>query len=139
MCIRDRRGTIEKASRSVYDLVTASDRVVPNETLEQRNKRLDQADSDYPASAAGLSQMLLAPLGSELKNKRLLIVGEGILQYVPFGALPEPGIGGQVSGAGDRKPDTRHPIPDAQPLIASHEVITLPSASVLGVLRSEAK
>src|SRR5678815_560762 len=111
MCIRDRRGTIEKASRSVYDLVTASERVVPNETLEQRNRRLDQADSDYPASAAELSRMLLEPFASELKNKRLLIVGEGILQYVPFGALPEPGIRGQVSGAGDRKPDTRNPIP----------------------------
>jgi len=154
------RGTIEKAARSVYDLVTASDRVVPNETLEQRNKRLDQADSDYPASAAGLSQMLLAPLGSELKNKRLLIVGEGILQYVPFGALPEPDTESRVSSSEFRvqnatsqnstsKPETRNSAPsnpnskletsDSKPLIASHEVITLPSASVLGVLRSEAK
>ena len=103
------RDNVEKASRSVYDLVTASDRVVPDETLEQRNKRLDQADSDYPASAAGLSRMLLAPLASELKNKRLLIVGEGILQYVPFGALPEPGVRGQVSGALTESPA---PTPD---------------------------
>jgi CHAT domain-containing protein/Tfp pilus assembly protein PilF len=133
------RDEVEKASRSVYDLATASDRVVPNETLEQRNRRLDQADSDYAAAAAGLSRMLLAPFASELKNKRLLIVGEGILQYVPFGALPEPGVRDQVSGAGGGKSDTRHPIPDTQPLIASHEVITLPSASVLGVLRQETK
>ena len=100
------RAEIEKASRSVYDLVTASDRVVPNETLEQRNRRLDKADSDYPTSAAELSRILLAPLASELKNKRLLIVGEGILQYVPFGALPDPGL--TTRGVG------------AAPLIASH-------------------
>jgi len=123
-----KRDDVEKASRSVYDLVTASDRVVSNESLEQRNKRLDQADSDYPASAAVLSRMLLGPLASELKSKRLLIVGEGILQYVPFGALPDPS-NQKVSGSDQTPP----------PLIANHEIINLPSASVLGVLRRETK
>ena len=115
-----KREEVETASRRVYDLATASDRVVPNETLEQRNKRLAQADSDYPAAASTLSQMLLGPLATELKNKRLLVVGEGVLQYVPFAALPDP----------DQSP---------QPLIANHEIINLPSASVLGVLRTEKK
>ena len=122
------RDAIEKASRSVYDLMTVSDHVVPNETLEQRNRRLDQADSDYHASAAELTRMLLAPLASELKNKRLLIVGEGILQYVPFGALPGPSTQ-KLTG-----PDSV-----TQPLIASHEIINLPSASVLEVLRRDTK
>ncbi|HJX90125.1 MAG TPA: CHAT domain-containing protein, partial [Pyrinomonadaceae bacterium] len=133
------RDEVEKASRSVYDLVTASDRVVPNETLEQRNKRLDQADSDYPASAAELSRMLLAPLASELKNKRLLIVAEGILQYVPFGALPDPDTEFRVSSSGFRVQNEKSQNPNSKPLIANHEVITLPSASVLGVLRRETK
>jgi CHAT domain-containing protein len=66
--------------------------------------------------------MLLGPLASDLKGKRLLIVGEGILQYVPFGALPDPS---------DQKLNQR--------LIAGHEVINLPSASVLGILRRETK
>jgi CHAT domain-containing protein/tetratricopeptide (TPR) repeat protein len=114
------RDEIEKASRSVYDSVTASDPVVPDETLGQRNKRLDQANSSYNASAASLSRMVLGPPASELKNKRLLIVSDGILQYIPFAALPDPAS-------------------QMQPLIASHEVINLPSASVLGVLRSETK
>ena len=38
-----------------------------------------------------LSQMLLAPVANLLGNKRLLIVGDGALQYVPFAALPIPG------------------------------------------------
>jgi len=119
-----KRDEVEKASRRVYDLITASDRVVPNETLAQRNKRLDQADSDYPAAASALSQMLLGPLASELKSKRLLLVAEGVLQYIPFAALPDP-----ANATG----------PDQQPLIANHEIINLPSASVLGVLRDETR
>jgi CHAT domain-containing protein len=49
-----------------------------------------------PNSAANLetglplSQMLLAPVANQLGNKRLLIVGDGALQYVPFAALPIP-------------------------------------------------
>ena len=119
-----KRDEVEKASRRVYDLITASDRVVPNETLAQRNKRLDQADSDYPAAASALSQMLLGPLASELKSKRLLLVAEGVLQYIPFAALPDPA---NATGS------------DQQPLIANHEIINLPSASVLGVLRDETR
>ncbi|PWT88753.1 MAG: hypothetical protein C5B55_12595 [Blastocatellia bacterium] len=123
-----KRDDVERASRSVYDLVTASDRVVPNETIDQRNQRLDQADRDFPAAATTLSQMLLGPLATELKGKRLLLVSEGILQYVPFAALPDPST---QKSAG--------PNQTSQPLIANHEIISLPSASVLGVLRNEMK
>ncbi len=57
-------------------------------------------------------------------GKRLLIVADGALQYVPFGALPVP--------ADDKtKP--------AIPLVAEHEIVNLPSASVLAVLRRQAE
>ncbi|HJY30783.1 MAG TPA: CHAT domain-containing tetratricopeptide repeat protein, partial [Pyrinomonadaceae bacterium] len=115
-----KRTEVEEAARRVYDLVTVSDRKVPGETLEQQQKRLLQADADYPAAIANLSRMLLGPIGSELKNKRLLIVAEGVLQYVPFAALADPE---EI----------------ATPLIVKHEIVTLPSASVLGVLRHETK
>ncbi len=39
-------------------------------------------------SAQQLSNILLAPAAKELRNKRLLIVGDGILQSIPFAALP---------------------------------------------------
>jgi CHAT domain-containing protein len=112
------RADIESAARRVYDLITASDRTVPNESLDERYKRLAKADADYPEAAARLSQMLLGPAFSELKTKRLIVVGDGVLQYVPFAALPEPGA-------------------TETPLIVNHEIITLPSASVLDVLRQE--
>ena len=115
-----KRTEVENSARRVYDLVTAIDHNVPGESIEQRRKRLLQADEDYPAAIAALSRMLLGPVGSELKNKRLLIVAEGVLQYVPFSALVDPDEG-------------------AAPLIVKHEIVTLPSASVLGVLRRETK
>ena len=113
-----KRTEVEEAARRVYDLVTASDRNVPGESIEQQRKRLLQADENYPVAIAALSRMLLGPVGSELKNKRLLIVAEGVLQYVPFSALADPDAG-------------------ATPLIVKHEIVTLPSASVLGSLRRE--
>jgi CHAT domain-containing protein len=115
-----KRSEVEEAARRVYDLVTASDRNVRGESIEQRQKRLSQADADYPVAIAALSRMLLGPVSSELKNKRLLIVAEGVLQYVPFSALTDPNEG-------------------ATALIVGHEIVTLPSASVLGVLRRETK
>jgi len=115
-----KRAEVEEAARRVYDLVTASDHSIPGESIEQQQKRLLQADADSPAALTALSRMLLGPVASELKNKRLLIVAEGVLQYVPFSALTDPDEG-------------------AAPLIAKHEIVTLPSASVLGVLRRESK
>jgi CHAT domain-containing protein len=47
----------------------------------------------------------------------VLIVGEGILQYLPFGALPDPA--------------------STAPMMVTHEVVTAPSASVVAVLRDE--
>ncbi len=41
-----------------------------------------------PPSGEKLSQILLSPVINQLGNKRLAIVGDGILQTVPFAALP---------------------------------------------------
>lgn len=112
------RAAIEQAARRVYQLLTERGVSVSGETLAQRKARVERADAEYTEAAAALSRMLLGPVASELKQKRLAIVAEGVLQYVPFSALPSP-----VSGA--------------TALIVDHEVLTLPSASVLAVLREE--
>jgi tetratricopeptide (TPR) repeat protein len=41
-------------------------------------------------AAIKLSQMLIAPVAAQLGNKRLLVVSDGALQYLPFAALPIP-------------------------------------------------
>jgi CHAT domain-containing protein len=70
--------------------------------------------------------MLLSPVINQLGNKRLAIVGDGILQTVPFAALPisQGGTeGGQNGGY--------------TPLIVQHEIVNLPSASSLAILREQ--
>ena len=65
-------------------------------------------------AAAQLSQMLLEPVAEQLGNKRLLIVSDGILHYLPFAALPKPGTTGK----------------NQVPLLVDHEIVGLPSASM---------
>jgi len=112
-----KREAIEPAARRVYELLTARTVDVPNETLEQRRQRLELADAEYAKASALLSQIILGPLAAELKDKRLLIVADGVLQYIPFAGLPTPN--------------------DTRALIVDHEVVMAPSASVVGLLRQE--
>jgi CHAT domain-containing protein/Tfp pilus assembly protein PilF len=111
------RSDIESAARRVYELLTARNQRPGMETPAARLARVRQSDSAYFAAARAASRMLVGPAVARFGNKRLLIVGEGVLQYLPFGALPEPGT------------DT--------PLMVSHEIVTAPSASVVAVLRQE--
>ncbi len=112
-----KRAVIEPLARRVYELLIACNQNVANETLEQRRQRLELADAEYAKAAANLSQMLLGPAAAELKNKRLLIVSDGVLQFVPFAGLPDP--------------------KNSNPLIVDHEIVTAPSASVVALLRQE--
>jgi CHAT domain-containing protein len=114
------RQEVETAARRLYELVTERNRVVKDETLTQRRLRLARSDDEYQRAASVLSNMLLQPAAAQLKDKRLLFVSDGVLQYVPFAALPAPAE------------TTAY-----RPLILDHEIINLPSASVMAVLREE--
>jgi len=120
-----KRDVIEAAARRVYELLTAPNRREPNETTQGRRARLAQAEADYPAAASALSEMIVAPAAAQLGAKRLLIVADGALQYVPFAALPAPAIATGIGKAG------------SSPLAIAHEIVSLPSASALAVLRRE--
>ena len=65
---------------------------------------------------------MLGPVSGQLSNRRLLIVSDGALQYLPFAALPTPNLRGSSP---------------YEPLAVNHEVISLPSASTLAVLRRQ--
>ncbi|WP_442923053.1 CHAT domain-containing protein [Microcoleus sp. A006_D1] len=71
-------------------------------------------------ASANLGQVILQPAAAQLGNKRLLIVPDGVLHYTPFQALTIPQTAGQNTNV---------------PLIVEHEIITLPSASTLAILR----
>ena len=104
-------------------------------------KSISSADQPQAQEAASeLSRMLLAPASAHLGKKRIVIVADGALQYIPFAALPRPGVRGQGSGVRDQgsKRSDQPQTADHRPLIAEHEVVSLPSASTLAVLRREA-
>jgi len=113
-----KRAIIEPLARRVYEVLTARNQTVANETLEQRRQRLESADAEYAKASVSLSQMVLGPAAAELKNKRLLVVSDGVLQFIPFAGLPDPKT--------------------SQALIVDHEILTAPSASVVALLRQEA-
>jgi CHAT domain-containing protein len=118
------RASIEAEVRRAYDLLTARNSRKSGETTSQRLARWSQAENEYVGAGARLSGMLLGPVASHLGSKRLLIVSDGALQYFPFSALPDPA---HISG--ERQ--------TAQPLVVNHEIVNLPSASTLAVLRQE--
>ena len=95
----------------------------------------DKVESEYAEVAGRLSSMLLEPVATQLKGKRLLIVGDGALQYLPFAALPSPKSKIQSPMSTRQKARPSPLIP--RPLIVDHEIVSLPSASTLAVLRRE--
>lgn len=102
------RGDINRSAKVLYDALSQP----PTATVV----------NDYKTAANELSRILLEPVAHLLPNKRLVIVADGILQYIPFTALPEPGV--QKDGI-------------RTPLVINHEIVTLPSISTLAVLRKE--
>ncbi len=117
-----KRDEIERAAGHFYNLLNVRNKDVKGETNEQRAVRVTKADLEIPAAAASLSRMVLAPAAGQLGTKRLMIVADGALHFVPFAALPLVS-GGAMSGI--------------RPLIADHEIVNLPSASTLSVVREE--
>ena len=83
-------------------------------SLLARPANSEKTRADLEASTSELSAQLLR-LAGPLPGKRLIIVADGVLQYVPFSILYEPG--------------------SENPLVNSHEIVHLPSTSVLAAQR----
>ena len=122
-----KRAEIEAATRRVYELLTAP-QPQPGDTEAKYRARVKEAGERYWQQAAELSRMLLGPVASQLGKKRLAIVADGALQYIPFAALPVPSSGNDGG---------RNSVAEPQPLFVEHEIVSLPSASTLATLRRE--
>jgi CHAT domain-containing protein len=99
-----RRSVVEAAARRLYEAWSSGGKFDATEIA---------------ARERAVSRMLLGPVADQLGQKRVAIVAEGAIQYVPFSALPAPGPGARV------------------PLVAKLDVVTLPSATTLAVLRRD--
>lgn len=116
----------------------------PRAAIERQARRLHQllrtggnrlAQGPVKLALAQASGLLLGGLAGRLTAKRLLVVPDGALHYVPFGALPMPDVRpvdayapAAASGFGPRTDET------SSPLVQTHEIVVLPSASALAVL-----
>ena len=69
-----------------------------------------------------LSDMLLKPAAAHLDAETLAIVPDGALHLIPFAALPDP----------RSRPEER------EPLVSGYQIVNLPSASTLPLLRDRA-
>ena len=112
------KAEVETKARRFYQSLTSPDgRTSPRTTAE---------------IGRGLSKTILGQeVTRQLGRKRLLIVGDGLLQYIPFSALP------------NLQPDNKLTLarlngefaPYMQPLLVTNEIVNLPSASLLVRIR----
>ncbi len=114
-----RRALIEEKLNLAFQLLTVRNNLPEGLAAREKEQKIKEAETRFKKVSAELSQMLFAPAAKNdlLANaKRLLVVSNGILQSLPFAALPEPTDGSQY-------------------LVAKYEIVNLPSASILGALR----
>jgi CHAT domain-containing protein/Tfp pilus assembly protein PilF len=109
------REQVETLARQVHESLTARSVFNSLERPAERQARIADADAQFRRASAELSRIILAPAAAQLGTKRLVVVADGALQYVPFAALSL-----------DRS---------LRPLISDHEIASIPSASSLAVQR----
>src|SRR5262249_39627206 len=82
-----------------------------------------QDTAPFVAASRALYQAVIEPAAALIGEKRLLLVPDGALNYVPFEVFVKPGEGSDFS---------------ALPyLIKSNEIVYAPSASVVAVIRQQ--
>jgi CHAT domain-containing protein len=99
---------------------------------EQRGLGLAQGPSEnvqsFVTASNALYQAALAPAASLVGDKRVLIVADGALNYIPFEAL--------VAGSASASPATSD-YASLNYLIKSNEIVYAPSASVIAAIRQQ--
>ncbi len=105
------RAEIERIAIPFYNLIS-------HRSGKKRNLIAEEQDLAEKSAvlALELSQAVLLPALKGLKQKRLLIAADGVLQYIPFAALV---------------------LDNQQPLITSYDTINIPSGLTLAVMRNQ--
>ncbi len=136
------RRQIEETSKRFYRLVSGALResafLPGNLGAEEANQGLVRRHDDVPntlhATGTWLSQTLLGPVASQIQGKRLIIVADGALQYLPFAALPRPSPSVKNEGSSSAKKPSEAVW---NRLVEAHDLVHLPSASSLLPLRQQ--
>jgi CHAT domain-containing protein len=138
------RGTVESyelPKRSIIETqVLELNRVIKTMTRRQTpigckeaGPSLVKCDEDFQSRAQILSRILLAPAAKRIASaKRIVIVPDGALNYVPFAALP------QLDWSADHSSlaASNHGQITFPPLLAGYEITLVPSVSFLVAVRN---
>ena len=93
---------------------------------QQPEQMADDPNVEFERLAGELSAVLLQPVAAQMELRRVWVVPEGVLQQVPFSALPVPS---QSLENDERLAST--------PLLVRHEVLNLPAAATGVWLRQQ--
>lgn len=124
------RGNLEKSADELYGLLVTRQLAYERKDLEAPIN-VEASDLESASKSIVLSESLLGPIATQLGSKRLLLITDGELQYIPFEALPVP----QQASAGREKISDDN----TRLLIDDHEIVMLPSASLLVAMSHETK
>ncbi|EDX74926.1 tetratricopeptide repeat domain protein, partial [Coleofasciculus chthonoplastes PCC 7420] len=111
------RDEIETFARRFYRLLQ-----IPGYEIGNPRGIAKVVPRDNLNSVAQLSELLFGEVAEQLTKKRIVVVADGALQYIPFAALATP-----------ETADTDTPVP----LINQYELVNLPSSSTLGIIRDQ--
>jgi CHAT domain-containing protein/tetratricopeptide (TPR) repeat protein len=74
--------------------------------------------NDVKRTGNKLFNLIISPVANQVAGKRLLVVADGVLQYIPFAAIPLP-------------------TNNYTPLIKNHEIVNAPSAATIALQRQQ--
>jgi CHAT domain-containing protein len=113
------RSSLNNKVIEVYKALTARQKRPDFEPSFEREQNLRKADAEFKRGANDLSRMLLRNITQLRSKKRLMIVADGALEFFPFAVLNDPAT-----------------TDEADYLIKTHEIVYIPSASTLAVMRA---
>lgn len=121
---------LDDSAIKVYKSLTARQlqTTIEQESFEQRIERIKKADAEFWKEAEDLSQKIFMPAVENIKQSKLIIVADGVLQYIPFTALPFV----EKVEAGSREIKNKTTL-----LIDKYEISYLPSISSLVEIRKD--
>lgn len=86
------REELQKLASRAHELATERNRSVENESIETRSKRIGKADAQLSKTLARLHEVLVKPVHAGIGTRRLLIVPDGPLHFVPFAAIVDSSV-----------------------------------------------
>jgi CHAT domain-containing protein len=112
---------VSKTKIQSYELPKRSVIEAKAQQFYEQEKTNPSTTTPNPQLGVQLSQIILQPIANKLSNKRLLIVPDGALQYIPFAALPI------CKDAICNNPSR---------LVTKHEIVNAPSVSTIDIIRN---